>query len=77
MDKNEQNHKEHMELKLEIVQVKEQLKAVRERLEDLINAVQINYVSQAEFRPVKSICYGFVAVTCLTVVGSLLALVLK
>ena len=60
------------------------LARIDERTRILIEKVQLietklenHYVSQEEFRPVKSVVYGMVGVILLGVVGSLLYLVIK
>lgn len=52
-----------------------ELSALRSDLTGQQRHVSQNYVRRDEFRPVKALVYGFVSVTMVAVVGSLLALV--
>lgn len=53
-------------IKRDIKEIKADIKEIKE-----------DYVSQAEFKPVKSLVYGLVSLTLTAVVGALLALVVK
>lgn len=52
-----------------------------EHLEGKVDEINIKldnkFVTQEEFKPVRLVVYGLVAITMLTVVGGLLALVLN
>ena len=48
-----------------------------EMVEILSKDVKKNYVSQAEFKPVKALVYGLVGLTLTSVFGALVALVMK
>lgn len=53
---------------------------IDERTLHILNKVDnlnTHYVTKDEFRPVKAISFGLVAIMCVTVIGSLLALVLR
>ena len=47
-----------------------------ERVKEIENKLEHNYVSQDEFRPVKAIAFGMVALILTSVVGALLTLIL-
>jgi hypothetical protein len=50
---------------------------IKEEVRDIKALVQQDYVTKDEFNPVKSIVYGLVSLILLSVVGALVALVLK
>lgn len=48
----------------------------REVFINLENTIRQNYVQQSEFKPIKTIVYGFVGLILTSVVGALIALVI-
>lgn len=48
-----------------------------ERVKDIEEKLEKKYVSQEEFKPVKSIVYGMVTLILTAVVGALIALVIQ
>lgn len=56
------------------------LKYIQRDIEEIkgdIKDMKEDYITQAEFKPVKSLVYGLVSLTLTAVVGALLALVVK
>lgn len=47
-----------------------------DRVKDIEQKLEMKYVSQDEFKPVKSIVFGMVALILTSVVGALLTLIL-
>lgn len=47
-----------------------------DRLKDIEQKLEMKYVSQDEFKPVKAIAFGMVALILTSVVGALLTLIL-
>lgn len=65
---NERREQSGVEVKLEFI-IKE--------LDEIKAKLEKNYVSQEEFRPVKTIVYGMVGIILATVITSLVYLVVK
>ena len=59
-----------------LARIDERTKKIQEDLTKLEKTVQRQYVSQAEFKPVKLVVYGIVATMGTAVVVSLLTLVI-
>lgn len=57
--------------------IDERTRGINDRLDKLEIKIDKNFVTRAEFTPVRNIAYGLVSVTVLTVLGAILALVLK
>ncbi len=55
-------------VKLDYIQ--RDIKEIKERLED-------EYVTRQEFQPIKNIVYGMVGIILMSVIGALLALILR
>lgn len=53
------------------------LKRIEENIKELRSDVSAHFVTQKEFVPVQRIAYGFVAITLIAVIGSLLKFALR
>lgn len=49
---------------------------VKEKVDEIANKLEKDYVSRIEFIPVRNAVYGLIGLICTTVVGALLALVI-
>jgi hypothetical protein len=54
-----------------------EFRPVKSSLEDMTDSVKSDYVTMSEFRPVRNTIYGMISIIIMTVLGSLLALVLR
>lgn len=65
---------------IEDMGVKELLIRLDERTKNIqqsMNLLPQNYVQKQEFLPVRNVVYGFVSLILVTIVGAILALILK
>lgn len=57
--------------------VEVKLEFIIKELDEIKAKLEKNYVSQEEFKPVRNLAYGMVTVILTTVIGSLIALIIK
>ncbi len=61
----------------ELRKLLQEIKVQVARLETLMNLMQDNYVTRAEFEPVRNLVYGLVGLLLTGVVGAMIALIMK
>lgn len=61
----------------EIAVIEENIKYIREDVNEIKHKLEVSYVTRDEFEPYKRIIQGLVALTITTVFGALLALVIN
>ncbi len=61
----------------ELRKLLQEIKVQVVRLETLMNLMQDNYVTRAEFEPVRNLVYGLVGLLLTGVVGAMIALIVK
>ena len=66
-----------MEGKREQTGIEVKLEFIIKELDEIKAKLEKNYVTSEEFKPVKTIVYGMVALVLTTVVGGIVALVVK
>ena len=54
-----------------------ELEYIKRSVDDIKQRLDAHYVRREEFEPVKKVVYGMVSVMLMTIVGALVALVLK
>lgn len=60
-----------------IAEIKRDLLYIKEKINDIELKLDHQYVTQAEFQPVRMIAYGLVSMVVMGVVGALLLVVLR
>ena len=53
------------------------ISSVEKKVDHVTDMIEKNYVTRAEFSPVKTICYGLVGLIVSGVVGALLTLIIR
>lgn len=57
--------------------IKKDLNYIKDKVDDIEDKVEGNYVTKTEFQPIKQIVYGMVAIILVGVIGGLLTLILR
>lgn len=57
--------------------MKNDLEYIKKNIDDLKGQISQNYISRAEFEPIKKIVYGMVALVLTSVFGAILALIIQ
>ncbi len=65
------------DVKMTLTRLEANMVAIQASVGDILTALQRGYVTVAEFDPVKRIVYGLVGAVLLSVIGGILALVIK
>ena len=53
------------------------ISSVEKKVDHVTDMIEKNYITRAEFSPVKTICYGLVGLIVSGVVGALLTLIIR
>lgn len=76
-EKNEQSITDTASLHESIGKMAAKIEHLEEGQKEIKAMLEKGYVTQEEFKPIKAIVYGMVAAVCLSVLGALIALVIK
>jgi len=74
MDSREEHRQQYNEI---LPRLDERTKILTQDMHEIKKKLDMNYVTLAEFRPVRLLVFGFVGLVLTAIVGALIALVLK
>lgn len=60
-----------------LARIDERTKSMGKAVEDIKTMVTSNYVTQQEFKPIKTLVFGAVAIMLIAIVGAIVALVVR
>ena len=62
---------------IQLAKLENSMEYIKHSVEDIVNKLEKNYVTQDQFEPIKRLVYGVVTLVLVAVVGAVMALIIR